>query len=555
MTIPETTEGKYFYDANGNGIFDTGEFYVFIDHAEISGDIILNTAEQDSVVGKSVPTTAEIVFKIETNIGTQIPGACVDIEVLDPNSVKLTTIDGQILDDVTILGTMMFVSDMPAGPTTTAPPYADALDLTNLDIGTYKVRFKLDKTTCNMLDVSSSEMEFTIRREELSIDVEEEVVSRGEDIIVNIRGNPETYYYLIITDVIEEEPPSIEFAGDVVDLPDAGEPGAENVSVDIDNDGVYDHFLASWIRTGADGIATVRIDTTDADERTYTIRVYHNPVEGDSTPLLNPGQPGGPEWATERGIAGSEDEDKVDVEVVEIIVTFDRPPTAAIGERVTIRGTISAGETVDIIIEDGDRIVAYFDNVPVDENNEFEVDWDRLTLTEGSYTINVFIDCDCSDFDCIRNADLDPDAVLTFSPTQTPTIDTGESPNPYPSIFGTHNGTIVPANNITVSKIFVYPCVGTGGHAEYVRIWGNGVDAHATWNGYGGEDWNILHFNRTFTLEAGKEYNFTIKTGSYPQIFHEEVLETLDGSIVRCEEFVDANGKRHKWIPAFKIYA
>ena len=204
MTIPETTEGKYYFDANANGKFDAGEFYVFIDHAFISGDIILNTAEQDSVVGKSVPTTAEIVFKIETNIGTQIPGACVDIQVFDPDSVKLTTIDGQILDDVTILGTMMFVSDMPAGPTTTAPPYADALDLANLDIGTYKVRFKLDKTTCNMLDVSSSEMEFTIRSEELSIDVEDEVVSRGEDIIVNVCGNPETYYYLIITDVIEK---------------------------------------------------------------------------------------------------------------------------------------------------------------------------------------------------------------------------------------------------------------------------------------------------------------------------------------------------------------
>jgi len=799
MTIPETTEGKYFYDANGNGKFDTGEFYVFIDHAFISGDIILNTAEQDSVVGKSVPTTTEIVFKIETNIGTQIPGACVDIEVLDPNSVKLTTIDGQTLDDVTILGTTMFVSDMPAGPTTTAPPYSDALDLTDLDMGTYKVRFKLDKTTCNMLDVSSSEMEFTIRSEELSIDVEDEVVSRGEDIIVNVCGNPETYYYLIITDVIEKEPPSIEFAGDVVNLPDPGELGAETVSVDIDNDGVYDHFLAAWIQTDVDGTATVRIDTTDADERTYTIKVYHNPVEGDNTPLLNPGQPGGPEWATERDIADSEDYDKVYVRVEKRIVTFDIPSTAAIGEIVTIRGTISAGETVDILIDDGD--VEYFDDVPVDENKEFEVDWDTERLTKGSYMIDVYIDCDCSDYACIRNADLDPDgsttirliapglyakqlrnvvaegddyviegmatgvdyvdlvligpegypsddpgldvingldivpisvtenefseeitmtegldtgmwiamifapgrdgiyaaiydiygnpigagdldrmdrsdllgkdqeqirgilmnktinvagsddflvtftfkvespyvklnpvepvmvgeplnitgttnrepgtiimistftgpvglpAVLTevewptpdegvFSATidtsdavpgtyileaedidgntdtvtveikaAVPTIDTGQSPSPYPSIFGTHNGTIVPANDITVSKIFVYPCVGTGGHAEYVRIWGNGVDAHATWNGYGGEDWNILHFNRTFTLEAGKEYNFTIKTGSYPQIFHEEVLETLDGSIVRCEEFVDANGKRHKWIPAFKIYA
>ena len=662
--------------------------------------------------------------------------------------------------------------------------------------------------TCNEMDIKSVKYKLTLRKEELSIDVKEDVVNRGEDIIVNVCGNPETYYYLIITDVIEEEPPSIDFAGDVADLPDAGEPGAENVSVDIDNDGVYDHFLASWIRTGADGIATVRIDTTDADDRTYTIRVYRNPVQSlgydgiygtaDDDILLNPGQ-GGPEWATERGIAGSEDYDKVYVSVEKRRVTFDIPSKVMIGEAVTIKGTISAGTDVDILIDDGD--VEYFDDVPVDENKEFEVDWDTERLTKGSYMIDVYIDCDCSDFDCIQNEDLDPDgsttirliapglyakqlrnvvaegddyviegmatgvdyvdlvligpegypsddpgldiingldivpisvtenefseeitmtegldtgmwiamifapgrdgiyaaiydiygnpigagdldrmdrsdllgkdqeqirrilmnktinvagsddflvtftfkvespyvklnpvepvmvgeplnitgttnrepgtiimistftgpvglpAVLTevewptpdegvFSATidtseavpgtyileaedidgntdtvtveikaAVPTIDTGQSPNPYPSIFGTHNGTIVPANDITASKIFVYPCVGTGGHAEYVRIWGNGVDAHATWNGYGGEDWNILHFNRTFTLEAEKEYNFTIKTGSYPQIFHEEVLETLDGSIVRCEEFVDANGKRHKWIPAFKIYA
>ena len=393
MTIPETTEGKYYFDANANGKFDAGEFYVFIDHAEISGDVILNTAEQDSIVGKSVPTSAEIVFKVEANIGTDIPGARVDIKVYDPDGVELTTIDGQALNDLTILGTTMFVGN-PA-PTTTAPPYADALDLANLDTGTYKVRFKLDKTTCNMLDVSSSEMEFTIRREELSIDVEEEVVSRGEDIIVNIRGNPKTYYYLIITDVIEEEPPSIEFAGDVVDLPDAGEPGAENVSVDIDNDGVYDHFLASWIRTGADGIATVRIDTANADERTYTIRVYHNPVQSlgndgiygtaDDDILLNPGQ-GGPEWATERGIADSEDVDKVDVKVEERKVTFDIPSTAAIGETVTIKGTISAGDRVDIVIDD----ILMFADEPVDENKEFEVDWVTSGYTVGSYTCLLY---------------------------------------------------------------------------------------------------------------------------------------------------------------------
>ena len=89
--------------------------------------------------------------------------------------------------------------------------------------------------TCNEMDIESVKYKFILREEELSIDVKEDVVNRGEDIIVNVCGNPETYYYLIITNVIEEEePPSIDFAGDVVDLPDAGEPGAENVSVDIE---------------------------------------------------------------------------------------------------------------------------------------------------------------------------------------------------------------------------------------------------------------------------------------------------------------------------------
>ena len=180
---------------------------------------------------------------------------------------------------------------------------------------------------------------------------------------------------------------------------------------------------------------------------------------------------------------------------------------------------------------------------PTPDEGVFSATIDTSDAVPGTYILEA------------DDGDGHTDTVTVEIKAAIPTIDTGQSPNPYPSIFGTHNGTIVPANDITASKIFVYPCVGTGGHAEYVRIWGNGVDAHAIWNGYGGEDWNILHFNRTFTLKAGKEYNFTIKTGSYPQIFHKEVLETLDGSIVRCEEFVDVNGKRHKWIPAFKIYA
>jgi len=44
----------------------------------------------------------------------------------------------------------------------------------------------------------------------------------------------------------------------------------------------------------------------------------------------------------------------------------------------------------------------------------------------------------------------------------------------YPSIFGTHNGTITPSHDVLADKMYTYPCSGTGGHSEYVRIWGMG---------------------------------------------------------------------------------
>lgn len=47
-------------------------------------------------------------------------------------------------------------------------------------------------------------------------------------------------------------------------------------------------------------------------------------------------------------------------------------------------------------------------------------------------------------------------------------FDTG--PGTYPSISGTHNGTITPNVTIEVSKLYTYPCSGTGGHSEHVTI-------------------------------------------------------------------------------------
>ena len=132
-------------------------------------------------------------------------------------------------------------------------------------------------------------------------------------------------------------------------------------------------------------------------------------------------------------------------------------------------------------------------------------------------------------------------------------FDTESPENPYPSISGTHNGTIMPYYNINVSKIYTYSCPGTGGHTEYIKIWNtSNWNVTATWNGYVG-DWHNTSFNEFFTLQANEKYNYTIKTGSYPQIHHTPALPTANGWI-NSTEFTDANGKKYdNWIPAIRL--
>ena len=133
-------------------------------------------------------------------------------------------------------------------------------------------------------------------------------------------------------------------------------------------------------------------------------------------------------------------------------------------------------------------------------------------------------------------------------------FDTG--PGTYPSIFGTHNGTIKPNQTITVSKLYTYPCAGTGGHTEYARIWNNsGLSATANWSGYTG-DWHTITFNKTFLLYKNKTYNYTIHTSSYPLIIHAKSKDAIAGAgTITCDKFIDANGKEYTdWIPAIKLF-
>lgn len=131
-------------------------------------------------------------------------------------------------------------------------------------------------------------------------------------------------------------------------------------------------------------------------------------------------------------------------------------------------------------------------------------------------------------------------------------FDTG--PGNYPNIFGTHYGTITPNADIFVHRMSTYSCSGTGGHTEYVGIYGNGINVNVTWNGYqGAGDYHYIEFSEPFILEANVTYNYTIKTGSYPQIIHGKSKDVIGGTII-CTLFTDANGKTYyDWIPAIRL--
>jgi len=149
------------------------------------------------------------------------------------------------------------------------------------------------------------------------------------------------------------------------------------------------------------------------------------------------------------------------------------------------------------------------------------------------------------------------DPLLGVIPPAVPSaFDTGKGT--YPSIMGTHKGEIKPSCNINVSKLYTYPCPGTGGHTESIEVYENGeLIANGTWEGYTGDWHNITLHNVTgapyVRLLKGHKYNYTIVTGSYPQIIHRKEFNATGGEIT-CTEFVDANGRvYYDWIPAIKL--
>ncbi len=178
----------------------------------------------------------------------------------------------------------------------------------------------------------------------------------------------------------------------------------------------------------------------------------------------------------------------------------------------------------------------------------------RSLVPKGKYVIkrddNYFMTKIADDCGCIEFNNSEWSKTYTFTVEFASEFDTG--PGTYPSIMGIHNGTITPSCNIIVLKMYTYPCEGTGGHTEYVELRNETFAINATWNGYK-DDWHNITFPHQFILLANHTYNYTIKTGSYPQIIHEHEFNATGGKIT-CTEFINANGRKHNnWIPAIRL--
>jgi hypothetical protein len=106
-----------------------------------------------------------------------------------------------------------------------------------------------------------------------------------------------------------------------------------------------------------------------------------------------------------------------------------------------------------------------------------------------------------------------------------------------------------------VNKLYTYPCAGTGGHTKYAAFYTTTTGeeiVNATWDGYVG-DWHNVTFHEPFILRENETYNYTLVTGSYPQIIHESPFNATEG-VITCTKCTDVNGVIHdNWIPAIRL--
>ena len=223
-------------------------------------------------------------------------------------------------------------------------------------------------------------------------------------------------------------------------------------------------------------------------------------------------------------------------------VSLDPITSVVVGEPLVVTGTTNR-ENGYVIVVTVKGPVELTQQVVKVENGTFTAIFDTSTAKVGTYTVQA------------NDGDGHTDSATVEILSTIAIFDTG--PGTYPSISGTHNGTITSYYDITVGTLYTYSSPSTGGHTEYVAFYNatTGEEiANGTWTGYQGtDDYRYIDFNPSFILHANVTYYYTIKTGSYPQIIHANSKYVTVG-VINCTEFTDTNGKTYNdWIPAILL--
>ncbi len=218
--------------------------------------------------------------------------------------------------------------------------YLQNLDIntTGWEIGTYTFRVSTSETKARGLVLKSEEKTLEIVKPSIEIKAEETTVGVGEPVKLTVTGVPGH---------------NITVTGGQYAL----FPGGVNNNPSNDTIDTFTHSIGS------------------GGKRTYT--VIFNKTGSHKVKVTD----------TDSG-----KEDTVDISVVKRKVTFYMPDTCVIGDDLVINGTATAGDTVDIAIDD----VIVMTDIVIDDNGDFKEDLPtpdtRGTGVEGDIEIEAFID-------------------------------------------------------------------------------------------------------------------------------------------------------------------
>ena len=255
------------------------------------------------------------------------------------------------------------------------------LDTTGFELGDYKLKVKTDKANADGLELTSNEISFKVVSRTIDIDVPKTEIAVGEDLKFTVITTQRTR--IIITTDDAEHTRAV--TGEDIN------PG-DNFWQDLDGDGEYEpgtRAAPNEVRWGSNLFPGIRgindrfcmVTQAMGDPR------YTTDANGKFEFVLRFTDDGSYKIRVD-DVAGTMHKE-VTIKVRERAVTFDMPAKAIIGETLKIKGAITQGTYVDIVIEDANVVI---DDVAVDENKEFEEDWDTAGLSKGSYKIEVYID-------------------------------------------------------------------------------------------------------------------------------------------------------------------